>query len=448
MGIILGTFQAVLLVAFNLFMLCLALRNRKKLSSARFNLVLAAGLAAAAIISYYLYIYQLAAPFPYIYIVVYFLLTMLLCSLLFHCRLRECVFLYFVIQSYVDDTFLLTKLLQFYFLSRLSDSTLLFYPVQIAVIAIGIPIIYRFSKEKLGSLIDTTEGMRFWRYIWLMPLSFYIVYRIGISDKYVRLESVWSESNILVPLFWTVATILAYYLVIGTLLEVVEHIEDREKLDAAERQLQMQKEQYQKLSESIEETRRMRHDLAHQMHLIAVYVSSGETEKLNEYVSSYLEQMELEELPLCENYALDSMVQYYIRAAHRENIRMDVTLETLKKLPCGESDVCVVLGNLLENALEACRCQTAGERYIELKLNTGNQNFIAIQITNSCGATVRQRGGIFLSTKRGYKEAGIGIASIKKIAERYQGSAEFIYENGEFYARVFLNRDPEMEIEA
>lgn len=442
MDIFLGTLQTVLLVAFNLYMLCLAFRNRKKLRGVKFYYVIAAGLIASAVSGYYLYIYEIARIWQYVYIVLYFLLTMLLCRLLFRCRLSECVFLYFVIQTYVDDTFMAAKIIQYYILRRLTDNALFFYPAQIAAVLIGVPIIYRFANEKLRKLVDTTEGMKFWSYVWIMPLSFYIVYRIGISNRYVRLESIWSEANIVVPLFWTIATILAYFMVIGTLLEVVKHVEDREKLEAAGRQLHMQKEQYQKLSESIEETRRMRHDLSHQMRVIAGYVSSGELDKLREYISAYLEQMEMEELPLCENHALDSMVQYYLRAAKREGIRMDVSLETLTELPCSEIDVCVVLGNLLENALEACRRQTDGERFIDLKLNTGGQNFVAVQAVNSCSSDICQRSGIFLSSKRNYSEPGIGIASVRRITDRYRGTAEFTYTGKEFAAKVFLNKDP------
>lgn len=443
MKLFLDMIQTVMLFAFNLFLLCLAFQNRKKLFGLKYYLIITTGLFIAAIFSYYLSFWEIASRWQYSYIITYYSLTVLLCRLLFHCRLSESTFFYFVIQTYVDDTFLAAKMIQYYFLRHLTDNILLFYPVQFIAVMIGVPLISRFAKDKLAQLADTTEGMKFWRYIWIMPLSFYIVFRTGISHRYVSLESVWSETNIVVPLFWAIATILAYFLVISTLLEVVKHVEDREKLEATGRQLQMQKEQYQKLCDSIEETRRIRHDLRHQMGAIADYADRGETEKLKEYVGSYLEQMETEELPLCENHALDSMVHFYMRAARREKIRMSAVLETLKELPCSEIDVCVVLGNLLENALEACRAQSAGERYIDLKLSTGSQNFIAVQVVNSCAETVKQHAGIFLSSKRNYCGSGIGISSVKRIADRYRGTAAFTFDGNRFEARVFLNRNSE-----
>lgn len=443
MKLFLDMIQTVMLFAFNLVLLCLAFQNRKKVSGKKFYFVITVGLTVAAIFSYYLSFWEIASKWQYSYIITYYSLTMALCRLLFRCRLSESTFFYFVIQTYVDDTFLVAKMIQYYFLRPFTDNVLFFYPVQFAAVVVGVPIISLFARDKLAKMACTTEGMKFWRYIWIMPLSFYIVFRTGISHRYVSLESVWSETNIVVPLFWAIATILAYFLVISTLLEVVKHVEDREKLEATGRQLQMQKEQYQKLCDSIEETRRIRHDLRHQMGAIANYADRGETEKLKEYVGSYLEQMETEELPLCENHALDSMVHFYMRAARRENIRMSAVLETLKDLPCNEIDVCVVLGNLLENALEACRAQAAGERYIDLKLTTGNQSFIAVQVVNSCAETVKQRAGIFLSSKRNYCGSGIGISSVKRIAERYRGTASFTYDNNRFEARVFLNRNPE-----
>lgn len=440
MNVFLGSIQPAILFGFNLLMICLVLQNRRKVTGNTYYFALAAGFAAAFLLGYLLQIFELVLIWPYIYIASYFLLTLFLCGLLFRCRLAECVFLYFVIQTYVDDTFMMAKILQYYVISRLTDNILAFYPAQYAALLIGLPLIYTFSRDKLRLLIDATAGLKFWRYIWMMPLSFYIVYRIGISAQYVNLDSVWEHTNIVVPLFWAVATILAYFLVISTLLEVVKHVEDREKLEATNRQLQMQKEQYQKLSESIEETRRLRHDMSHQMQVIAAYVQNGDWEKIKSSVGSYIEQIEEEELPICANHAVDSIVQYYRRTAKQAGIHMTVTLETLSELPCNEVDVCVILGNLLENAMESCLRQKRGERSIELKLNTGSQNLVAIQLRNSCSDPICKTGRDYLSAKRNFDSLGIGISSVRKIADRYHGIAKFERDGEEFCTKVLLNR--------
>jgi sensor histidine kinase regulating citrate/malate metabolism len=97
--------------------------------------------------------------------------------------------------------------------------------------------------------------------------------------------------------------------------------------------------------------------------------------------------------------------------------------------------LCVLFGNLLENALEACRRLDADEKYIRFAVNQ-NKGFITVVSDNSFDGGTIKDGGIFHSRKR--PGPGIGTASIKAIAGKYGGYAEFSAEKREFRVSVVL----------
>lgn len=189
----------------------------------------------------------------------------------------------------------------------------------------------------------------------------------------------------------------------------------------------------------MEETKQLRHDLKHHMMALAGYAEKEEFTELKEYLKKYMDKSGKEEyISLCSNSAVDSILHHYLDRADRAGIKTSVKSETLKTLPCHESDVCVILGNLLENALEACFRQTEHERFINVTLSTGNQNMVAIQITNSGSTDIRRSGDDFLSAKRDYASVGMGIASIRKITDKCRGTATFDYSDHRFTAKILL----------
>ena len=97
-----------------------------------------------------------------------------------------------------------------------------------------------------------------------------------------------------------------------------------------------------------------------------------------------------------------------------------------------EPDICVVLGNLLENAMEACAGQT--QPHISLTASF-DDDVLALSVTNTAPIQPNaQADGAFASTK--HSGEGIGTQSVRYIAQRYGGSAEFSWADGVFYAYV------------
>ena len=102
------------------------------------------------------------------------------------------------------------------------------------------------------------------------------------------------------------------------------------------------------------------------------------------------------------------------------------------------SEFCVLIGNLLENAVDACADTDDGiQPFIRLHVCQTSSSMLSITADNTSASGPTWSGDRLLSTKHtGY---GIGTESIRMIAERYHGDARFSWKDGMFYASVMLN---------
>ena len=137
----------------------------------------------------------------------------------------------------------------------------------------------------------------------------------------------------------------------------------------------------------------------------------------------------------CENYAVNTMVNYYVDEARKSGVDISVSMAVPQKLSMNEAEFCSVLGNLLENALDACREYTGSNPFIRLRAKEENSH-LALTVDNSCSSAPVEENGRFHSTK--HYGIGTGTASVRSIAEHYHGVVTFRYADQCFFASVFL----------
>lgn len=137
----------------------------------------------------------------------------------------------------------------------------------------------------------------------------------------------------------------------------------------------------------------------------------------------------------CENRAADSVLGYYCALAKREDIPFRAQLDLPESLPVDEIDMCLVLSNLLENALDASLRTVPDRRQIRVTAYLHAEQLL-IEVENAFDGEVMEKGGVFRSSKR--KGNGVGIRSVRHIAEKTGGASTFTYQNGVFSARVML----------
>ena len=139
---------------------------------------------------------------------------------------------------------------------------------------------------------------------------------------------------------------------------------------------------------------------------------------------------------LCENYAVNAVAAHYYAMAQQAEIDISVRLALPQKLENAvESDLCVVVGNLMENAIEACGRMTEGRRFI--RVGSGLEHgVLTLTADNSFSGKLRKRDHAFLSSKR--PGEGMGISSVTAVARKYGGNARFEERDEVFQASVYL----------
>ncbi|MEG2087940.1 MAG: ATP-binding protein [Angelakisella sp.] len=293
-------------------------------------------------------------------------------------------------------------------------------------------------KKLVYPLMDSTASDRLWKYLWVNPTLFYLLDRLVISDRYLNLSPDPLHQQYLIPLIWTTAVFGSYFIMVLILTEAERSHQLREQLKVADLQVAMQRRQFDSIGNLVSSTQRMRHDLRHHVLAAQGYAQAGDLPGLQAYLNTLAQITERTTAVLCANPAVNMITGYYLELAESKGIKTELSIRLPQQLPIGESDFCVVLGNLLENAMEGASVVTPPEkRFLSGKILLVDNNKVAIMIRNSCVDKIRKNGEAFVSTK--HAGDGIGTASVREIARKYSGVTRFTVHNGVFEASVLLS---------
>ena len=365
-----------------------------------------------------------------------------LLSLLTSASIKKVVFVVFLLANTLDNIKSISMLISTFVLK---DTTYVpvyvYYFSYILVTLVVMTSMYFMFKYVLMPLIQISKGFVFWNYLWLIPTSFYIIYQIAILPKYqvITSSSLITVNDFLIPIAWFGCTFMSHWIIIQSVSKTIDEIQLKESLHVAAAQLDMQAEMYNKIRSNIDEARRDRHDLRH--HLIAMesYISRTDYGGAQSYIEQLIGTLGKESVAiLCENYAAASIINHYKQLCIKNQIEFFSDLNIPEKLLVPDNELCVVVGNLLENAYEACIRQTGLVKRISVLARMSGKNMLSITVKNTHdGLILHTADGKLLSAKR--HTEGIGTASVASVAEKYNGYAKFEYTDKEFKASVFLN---------
>ncbi len=307
----------------------------------------------------------------------------------------------------------------------------------LVIVMITMPFMIMFFIRTAERIIETDDWL-LWKTIWLVPaLTIFIVLLFtGSLSQEITEEPIFLIARICL----LICTFVVYYILLFSLDILREHATLEERAKQAEAINDLHKSQYNLMQKRIEETKIARHDLRQHLNLIQAYLDSGERKALENYLKAYKKSLPTDTTQIyCSNYTVDVVVRYYAEQSKLSGISFYAKLMLPKQISVEEPDVCVIFGNLLENALEACKRQNEGEKFIRVCARIIGTNAISITIDNSSNQKPNSVDKAFISSKR--EEIGTGILSVNNIADKYNGVTNFTYDNGIFFASVLLNPD-------
>lgn len=191
------------------------------------------------------------------------------------------------------------------------------------------------------------------------------------------------------------------------------------------------------LRESQELAVRYRHDLRHHLQYVAACIENGQEEQAQAYISGICQEIEAQKVKrYCENETVNLIFSSFVGRAEREGVAMNICGTLPAFLLIGESDLCVLLSNALENAIHACQPLAAdGEScIIDVQFYEKEGRFF-LQITNPYTNPIRFEKGLPLSEREGH---GIGVQSICAIVQRYGGIYNFYVKDKKFVLQLYF----------
>ena len=281
-------------------------------------------------------------------------------------------------------------------------------------------------------LLKTDGPVRSWHAFWVLPAVFVLVNRVMCS----QLDAL-VYSGRLLGMYALLSLVMTGLLLLFYLLFylVSRELAANTALQRENQFLQMQTAQYAALRESIAETRRARHDMRHHFSALSALAQREAWDELRGYLSDVSASIPADGLSLCENQAVDGVAGWYAALIRQSGVAFSCELALPAQLPVREMDVCVVLQNLLENALEASR-KVANGGYIRLKGSLHGDKLVLLTVENTYAGELIERDGVLQSTK--LEGGGIGLESVARIAEKNGGYCRFLHGGGVFTANVML----------
>ena len=233
--------------------------------------------------------------------------------------------------------------------------------------------------------------------------------------------------------------IIAFFLLYSTYLkQVAKNLQLSLTQTVFETQLDSMRTRLFELAQSSESTRIMRHDMRHHLQMIDSYISAGLDEKAMQYIAeldSHIEAVTVKRF--CLNTDVNLIISAYYEKAGRAGGAIKVECDLPEDICIDTTDVCVVLSNMLENALRAINGFPAPDRVISLKclMRAGS---LLIETQNKYSRPVEIKDGLPVVREHGH---GIGTKSIAAIAEKHNGISAFEAKDGLFICRVLLHCD-------
>ena len=301
--------------------------------------------------------------------------------------------------------------------------------------AVTLPVVLRCVIRPLGNFLremEPGEMRREFAAAILSTTAFVVammyVYNYGYNRQFYHV-------TVLLELLLLLEQLLLYWLLFQ---ESLRRKRDSEK----QRALEVQKLQYDKISREMENTRRLRHDLRHHMNVLGALNAQGRQAEVTAYLKEYGAVVErLDRLKFSGYPVVDGVLGYYLAQAEdlSAKVEYDVALDSDSGVEA--TDMTVLLGNCLENSLEALRKLPEDRRRFSVELRTANTTFL-IRIRNTCveqDDTGDPADWTAFADSGGDGLRGVGLSSVSAIAEKYNGSALFQRRDGVFTTRIILN---------
>lgn len=243
-------------------------------------------------------------------------------------------------------------------------------------------------------------------------------------------------------------TIFSDILLYRILVENFKNYELKEELSTVKHRNMLELEYYEKMKKSINETRKINHDIANVLSSVQILIDSGSESSKTTAQNTVNEMKELLLKNKVDNYCQNELVNLIIINKKSEIDRLGLDFSANLQIPediaVKNIDLCRIFTNLLDNAIEACAdCDNKEECFIVISSKI-KDNRLYIKCENYYDKPIeRDKKGRLVSSKASHAHKGLGIEILKETAYEYSGSLNYVYEENIFSILIYLELKPQ-----
>ncbi|MBR6153581.1 MAG: GHKL domain-containing protein [Treponema sp.] len=242
-------------------------------------------------------------------------------------------------------------------------------------------------------------------------------------------------NNILLMILFVLIAVL---ISVTVTIIVLKKKYDRRLSDFQDSVLRKQRDEVQNIYQTM---RAWRHDYHNHIQSIKAMLSMDKREELENYLDNLEKDLDSIDIAIrTGNVGLDAILSSKVSIARKNSIEVNCTAKVPGELKITDVHLCAIVGNLMDNAIEACEKITLGEngvatRFIRIYIGLF-KNQLYISITNSTNVKKRQRVTELVTSKIG--EHGFGLRRIDKLVDKYDGYVNRKNEPGVFATEIML----------
>ncbi len=246
---------------------------------------------------------------------------------------------------------------------------------------------------------------------------------------------------------WDVVLLLFYLLLLtGNIIlfyvftRYSQMLEEQMLQQVSEVRYEERKQSYDKAGALDEQYKERIHNIKYYMKQIGIYLEEGQYKKIADILSElqlgiYKEEKDF----ICSNRFLNALLVDYRGAAKKNQVQADIFVEAGFHIEfVKEIDITSILGNLLDNALEAAKQCEKGLVSVALYMENGGSLSVCRIENNYVTGGLKSEGNKLLTTKENPEWHGIGLQNVKRLVEKYSGYIQQEHENGVYVTTIIL----------
>lgn len=262
--------------------------------------------------------------------------------------------------------------------------------------------------------------------IFLIPVSSITIVITAFISNYSSLATIINVSLFLginVLVFYLYDTIIQFY-------------NDKYEKGLLKQQNEAYANEFELIKESNDNIRILRHDMKNHIITMQLLLQNDKKQELMDYLTNTFDHIDIEtEYVRSGNADVDSILNYKIEEAKKIGAIVNASVNIPEKINIAAFDLSVILGNLLDNAIDALeKCE---DKILQIEVEL-DRSVLYITVTNSFNGIVNQKNDKFITTKKDSQHHGIGLSSVESVISKFNGKLDIECSNQMFMVHILL----------